>query len=82
MAMREKPPAEDFRKPLGFSAALPNADRYALVASSQRLMNIRGDRRFTFPNEVASSRLFSLAIAQVEEFTADTFFALAEQTAL
>jgi hypothetical protein len=31
---------------------------------------------------VAAARLFSLAISQVEEFTADAFFTLAEQTAL
>jgi hypothetical protein len=42
----------------------------------------RGDRRLTFPNEVAATRLFSLATSQVEEFTADAFFMLAEQTAL
>ena len=41
----------------------------------------RGERRFTFPNEVAATRLLLLAIAQVEEFTADAFFTLAEQTA-
>jgi hypothetical protein len=42
----------------------------------------RGDRRWTFPNELAGAQLFSLAISQVEEFTAETFFTLAEQTAL
>jgi hypothetical protein len=31
---------------------------------------------------MAATRLFSLAISQVEEFTADAFFTLAAQTAL
>jgi hypothetical protein len=31
---------------------------------------------------VAATRLFSLAISQAEEFTADAFFTLAERTAL
>jgi hypothetical protein len=38
----------------------------------------RGEPRCTFPNDWLSLRLLSLAIAQVEEFTADTFFALAQ----
>ena len=42
----------------------------------------RGERRFTFPNEVAATRLLSLAIAHVEDFTADTFFTLANMTGL
>ena len=36
----------------------------------------RGDRRWTFLNDLTGIGLFHLAIAQVEEFTADTFFAL------
>jgi hypothetical protein len=36
----------------------------------------RGDRRLTFLNDVTGAGLFQLAIAQVEEFQADTFFAL------
>jgi hypothetical protein len=42
----------------------------------------RGDRRCTFPNELEASRLFSLAISQVEEFTADRFFSLAAETVM
>ena len=37
-----------------------------------------GEPRCTFPNELMSLRLLSLAIAQAEEFTADTLFTLAE----
>jgi hypothetical protein len=36
----------------------------------------RGDRRWTFLNDMTGMGLFQLAIAQVQEFTADTFFAL------
>jgi hypothetical protein len=36
----------------------------------------------TFPNEPTASLLFSLAVSQVVEFTADMFFALADQTAI
>ena len=36
----------------------------------------RGDRRWTFLNDMMGIGLFQLAIAQVQEFTADTFFAL------
>jgi hypothetical protein len=38
----------------------------------------RGDRRWTFPNDLTGTGLFQLAIAQVVDFTADTFFALGE----
>jgi hypothetical protein len=36
----------------------------------------RGDRRWTFLNDLTGMGLFQLAIAQVEGFSADTFFAL------
>jgi hypothetical protein len=36
----------------------------------------RGDRRLTFLNDLTGNGLFQLAIAQVEEFSADRFFAL------
>ena len=36
----------------------------------------RVDRRWTFLNDLTGMGLFHLAIAQVQEFTADTFFAL------
>ena len=38
----------------------------------------RGDRQWTFPNALTGMGLFQLAIAQVEAFTADTFFALGD----
>lgn len=37
----------------------------------------RGDRRLTFPNDMAEPKLLHVAIAQVQSFTADTFFAQA-----
>lgn len=36
-----------------------------------------GDRRLTFPNDLTESTLLQLAISQVQEFTADTFFSQA-----
>jgi hypothetical protein len=36
----------------------------------------RGDRRWTFLNDLTGMGLFQLAIAQVHDFTADTFFTL------
>jgi hypothetical protein len=36
----------------------------------------RGDRRLTFPNESVGARLLWLAMAQAQEFTADTFVTL------
>jgi hypothetical protein len=38
----------------------------------------RGEPRCTFPNERPGVRLLTFAIAQTEEFTADTFFSLAQ----
>lgn len=34
----------------------------------------RGDRRLTFPNDLTESNLLHVVIAQVHEFSADTFF--------
>jgi len=36
--------------------------------------NSRGDRRWTFPNDIGSLRLFWLAIAQTVTFTGDAFY--------
>lgn len=41
----------------------------------------REDRRLTFPNDFTESNLFHLAIAQVQDFTADTFFSQADLVA-
>lgn len=37
----------------------------------------RGDRRFTFPNDMAGMEILHCAIAQAVDFTADTFYSLA-----
>jgi hypothetical protein len=42
----------------------------------------RGEPRCTFPNDWLCLRLLSLAIAQVEDFTVDTFISLAQTTDL
>jgi hypothetical protein len=55
---------------------------FGVLAEGLISKNNRGDRRWTFPNEVEASRLFSLAISQVEEFTADRFFSLAAETVM
>jgi hypothetical protein len=46
------------------------------LAEGQFIQSSRGDRRPTFLNDLTGMGLFHLAIAQVQEFTADTFFAL------
>jgi hypothetical protein len=45
------------------------------IPSRGAAQSSRGDRRLTFPNDLLGLRLFNLAIAQVVDFTADTFFA-------
>ena len=69
------------------ASAVDSGDRPARLTQSQpegiSITKVsRGDRRCTFPNELAATRLLSLAIAHVEEHSADTFFALANMTAL
>jgi len=46
------------------------------VWRNYRLKSSRGDRRWTFPNDLGDGRLFQLAIAQMQEFSADAFFEL------
>ena len=50
----------------------------ARCRSMQRAVFLAGrdDRRCTFLNDLTGTGLFQLAIAQVQEFAADTFFAL------
>jgi hypothetical protein len=52
---------------------------FDVFAERPSLENSRGDRRFTFPNDMTGTRLFHLAIAQVIEFSAVTFFELGRQ---
>jgi hypothetical protein len=54
----------EWRKPFDF------------LAKGLSVQQSRGDRRWTFPNDPVSLRLFWSAIAQTMEFSADTFFAL------
>jgi site-specific DNA recombinase len=49
---------------------------FDVLAEGLILKSSRGDRRCTFLNDLMGTGLFQLAIAQVEEFSADTFFAL------
>jgi hypothetical protein len=42
----------------------------------------RGDRRWTFPNDLPATSLFWRSISHTEEFSADSFYTLAERTAI
>jgi hypothetical protein len=78
VALREKPPAEDFRKLSGFSTALPYADMYALIASSERLMKIRGEPLCTFVNEIIGLPLALSIFPQVYDFAGEAVLELVE----
>ena len=54
------------RKPFDIPAERPNSN------------DSRDDRRLTFLNDMTGTGLFRLAIAQVQEFSSDTFFRLGE----
>ena len=47
-------------------------------AKGPSLKNSRGDRRWTFLNDMTGTRLFHAVIAQVQEFSSDTFLRLGE----
>ena len=51
---------------------------FDVLAEGLILNESRGDRRWTFLNDLTGMRLLQLAIAQVQEFSADTFFGLAD----
>jgi hypothetical protein len=42
----------------------------------------RGERRWTFPNDLAATSLFWRSISYTEEFSPDSFYTLAERTAI
>ena len=55
-------------------------DGFARACARPRADLNRGEPRWTFPNDSLCLPLLSTAIAQVEEFTADTFDSLAQST--